>query len=191
MRERRKAAVARAFALTTAAVLLVGCGQLYALPQTSHKPAVGPFTPFPVSESTFAPTEAPRATVTPTLAAMTSPSATSRPRPPQPAKAKSEPIAPRTSHSITGKASWYCKAGVSICHHDYPPGSMVAAACGKLRAAMGPDWRGKTVTVAGGSGKVSVRLVDWCGSKTKLIDVYWVAMHKLGGTGVLSVTVSW
>jgi hypothetical protein len=75
---------------------------------------------------------------------------------------------------------------------------MVAAACGKLRAAMGPNWRGKMVTVKGPhkteyapEGRVTVRLVDWCGSKTKLIDLYWEPMRQLGGTGVLRVTVSW
>lgn len=69
---------------------------------------------------------------------------------------------------------------------------MSAAACGKLRAAMGPHWRGKKVTVAATNGKrITVTLVDWCGSKTKLIDLYWSAMHALGGTGVLRVKVSW
>jgi hypothetical protein len=33
--------------------------------------------------------------------------------------------------------------------------------------------------------------VDWCGSKDKLIDVYWAVMHRLGGTGTLDVTVRW
>ena len=97
-----------------------------------------------------------------------------------------------TGRGTHGTATWYCKAGVSICHHAYPPGSMVAAACGKLRAAMGPDWRGSTVVVRAANGRqVTVRLVDWCGSRTKLIDLYWEPMHRLGGTGVLRVTVSW
>jgi len=76
---------------------------------------------------------------------------------------------------------------------------MVAAACGKLRVAMGPRWRGKTVTVirstlVRGEKKhrfVIVKLVDWCGSSTKLIDLYWAPMQDLGGTGVLPVTVRW
>jgi len=69
---------------------------------------------------------------------------------------------------------------------------MVAAACGKLRAAMGPNWRGKLVTVRAALGRqVQVRLVDWCGSTTKLIDLYWTPMAKLGGTGVLYVRVLW
>jgi hypothetical protein len=97
----------------------------------------------------------------------------------------------RTGSSIAGKASWYCKAGVSICHHSYPPGSMVAAACGKLRAAMGPNWRGRIVTVTAGSRSVVIKLVDYCASRDKLIDLYWAVMVKLGGSGVLSVRVSW
>lgn len=68
---------------------------------------------------------------------------------------------------------------------------MVAAACGKLRAAMGKDWRGKTVTVTSGTRSVRVKLVDWCGSKDKLIDLYREPMRRLGGSGVLRVTVSW
>ena len=105
----------------------------------------------------------------------------------------SKPSAPRaaTKHSISGKASWYCKAGVSVCHHSYPPGSMVAAACGKLRSAMGSRWRGKTVTVSTKTRTVSVKLVDWCGSKDKTIDLYWEPMRRLGGSGVLAVTVRW
>lgn len=111
---------------------------------------------------------------------------------PTPRSTPRPPAAPQTSHSIAGKASWYCKAGVSICHYRYPPGSMVAAACGKLRAAMGPGWRGRLVVVRASSGRqVTVKLVDWCGSKTKLIDLYWEPMRRLGGTGVLSVKVRW
>ena len=68
---------------------------------------------------------------------------------------------------------------------------MVAAACGKLRSAMGPNWRGKTVTVSTKNRTVTVKLVDWCGSKDKTIDLYWAPMSKLGGSGVLSVTVRW
>lgn len=105
-------------------------------------------------------------------------------------------VAPPGKHSLTGKASWYCKAGVSVCHYKYPPGSMVAAACGKLRRAMGgrdKDWRNKFVTVMDNkSGRsVRVRLVDYCASEDKTIDLYWEPMRQLGGTGVLNVTIRW
>lgn len=98
-----------------------------------------------------------------------------------------------TGSSITGKASWYCKAGVSVCHYAYPPGSMVAAACAKLRDAMGPGWRGKAVTVTrvDTGASVTVVLVDYCASKDKTIDLYWEPMSRLGGTGVLRVEVRW
>jgi len=56
---------------------------------------------------------------------------------------------------------------------------------------MGPNWRGKTVTVSTKNRTVTVKLVDWCGSKDKTIDLYHAAMVKLGGSGVLSVTVRW
>jgi hypothetical protein len=119
------------------------------------------------------------------------------PRPPLQAPeppVKTSPIdqqAPSRGASITGIASWYCKAGISVCHYAYPAGSMVAAACGKLRRAIGPDWRGNIVTVKSGNRTVIVKLVDWCGSATKLIDLYWEPMRRLGGTGVLPVKVSW
>jgi hypothetical protein len=70
---------------------------------------------------------------------------------------------------------------------------MVAAACGKLRAAIGASWRGKTVTVTreDTGANVTVALVDYCASTDKTIDLYWEPMRQLGGTGVLLVTVSW
>lgn len=126
--------------------------------------------------------------------------ATPKPKPSVKPKARSKPkpqVAkawqrPSTRHRVSGKASWYCKAGVSVCHHRYPPGSMVAAACGKLRSAMGPNWRGRVVNVRASSGRqVTVKLVDWCGSRDKLIDLYWEPMRRLGGSGVLPVRVSW
>lgn len=97
----------------------------------------------------------------------------------------------RLTRSIKGVASWYCKAGVSPCHYAYPPGSMVAAACGKLRRVMGPHWRGTRVIVSSGGHSVAVKLVDWCGSTTKLIDLYWEPMRRLGGSGTLPVVVRW
>ena len=98
---------------------------------------------------------------------------------------------PLGSTSIAGTASWYCRAGISICHHAYPAGSMVAAACSKLRRAMGPHWRGTIVTVKSGNRSVVVKLVDFCASRDKLIDLYWEPMRRLGGRGTLPVRVSW
>lgn len=81
---------------------------------------------------------------------------------------------------------------MSICHYAYPPGSMVAAACYKLRASIGSNWRGRRVVVMASNGnRVVVTLVDWCGSRDKLIDLYWEPMRRLGGTGILRVKVSW
>lgn len=97
----------------------------------------------------------------------------------------------RLSRYVKGVASWYCKAGVSVCHFAYPPGSMVAAACGKLRAAMGPGWRHTRVIVKSATAVVVVELVDWCGSTTKLIDLYWEPMRRLGGSGTLPVAIRW
>ena len=68
---------------------------------------------------------------------------------------------------------------------------MVAAACLKLRRAMGPHWRGTIVTVTSGKRSVIVKLVDFCASRDKLIDLYWEPMRRLGGRGTLPVRVSW
>jgi hypothetical protein len=98
----------------------------------------------------------------------------------------------------SGRASWYCKSGVSACHRDYPAGSMVAAACADLRAAIGANWRGKVVTVARRVSettiiRIKVTLVDNCESTDKLIDLYAAPFSKLAPTwlGVARVRVSW
>lgn len=109
-------------------------------------------------------------------------------------KIKPPPVK-KTNHpgngSIRGVASWYCSASQPVCHYQYPPGSMVAAACGRLRSAMGPNWRGKTVTVVRGSRSVNVKLVDYCAHPDRVLDLYYEPMSRLGGTGILNVTVSW
>jgi len=89
--------------------------------------------------------------------------------------------------AVFGKASYYC------CTNGYSSGEKVGAACSKLRDAMGPSWRGQTVTVSRGDQQVTVKLVDWCGSKDKLIDLHPGAFKELGPLerGVLRVTVRW
>lgn len=148
-----------------------------------------PYADFPATAGTDAtrrPKPAPRASAR----AVAKPT-----RAPATTKLTPKPLA--TRHSITGKASWYCKAGVSVCHHSYPDRrgvvDLYAAACGKLRSAMGGGWRGDRVRVTRlDTGRsVVVRLIDWCGSSDKTIDLYWDAMHALGGSGVIRVKVSW
>ena len=95
-----------------------------------------------------------------------------------------------TSHSLRGAASWYCRAGVSICTSGYPDDGGFdgyAAAGPKLRAALG-DWRGRIVYVDG----IRVKLVDWCQchqgeSSEKLLDLYYDVYSRTGS----SVTVRW
>lgn len=80
---------------------------------------------------------------------------------------------------------------------DGPKDDLVAAACGKLRRAMGGserDWRNKRVTVrrTGTNELVIVVLRDWCASEDKLIDLYRDAMDRLGpSSGGYEVTVFW
>jgi len=96
--------------------------------------------------------------------------------------------------SISGQASWYCRAGVSACRYAYPDGpgfDAYAAAGPKLRAALG-DWRGRVVTVNG----IRVKLIDWCQCSKgkpgeKIIDLYFDVARALGITGVGPVTIRW
>ena len=100
------------------------------------------------------------------------------------------PVAPKTTHALKGAASWYCRAGVSICTSGYPDGGGVdayAAAGPKLRAALG-DWRGRIVYVDG----IRVKLIDWCQchegeSIEKLLDLYYDVFDRTGS----SVTIRW
>lgn len=146
----------------------------------------------------FVVTEADLATVAPSLATPTpksTPDPTPKPAPKATPKPKAAPAAPRvgSSYKISGKASWYCKAGASACHYAYPSSSMAAAACLPLRKALGANWRGKWVGVSGNGRTVKVKLVDSCASPTKTIDLYAAPFSKLASlsSGVVSVTIRW
>jgi hypothetical protein len=96
-----------------------------------------------------------------------------------------------TSHSISGRASYYCRAGVSPCTVNHPDTSgfdAYAAAGPRLRAALGSGWRGMVVSVDG----VRVKLIDWCQcyegqSNEKLLDLYYDVFARVGS----SVTIKW
>lgn len=114
---------------------------------------------------------------------------------PQPSTRAARPIVvavvPKTTHAISGAASWYCRAGVSPCTNDYPDDGGVdayAAAGPRLRAAMGSSWRGRIVYVDG----LRVQLIDWCQcyegqSNEKLLDLYYDVFVRTGS----GVTVRW
>ena len=96
-----------------------------------------------------------------------------------------------TTHSITGLASWYCRAGVSPCTVNHPDTSgfnAYAAAGPRLRRALGSDWRGSIVYVDG----IRVKLIDWCQcyagqSNEKLLDLYYDVFARVGS----AVRVRW
>jgi len=105
--------------------------------------------------------------------------ATPRPKPPA-----------NPANSVRGEASWYCKAGVSACHHAYS-GGLYAAAGPALRVG---DWRGRTVSVCGSGNCVNVKLIDWCAcGGGRVIDLYSDAFSRLAplSSGTLSVRVAW
>jgi hypothetical protein len=116
-----------------------------------------------------------------------------RPQPPLPvASPIVVPIAPKTTHAISGRASYYCRAGISPCTDNRPdgPGFDAYGAAGPgLRAAIGPGWRGMIVYVDG----IRVKLIDWCkctGGNTgveKLIDLYYDVFARTGS----AITIRW
>jgi hypothetical protein len=84
-------------------------------------------------------------------------------------------------HSIRGDATWY----------RYVPGG--AAAGPRLRAALGPGWRGTRVTVTGPAGTVRVVLSDFMRAD-KLIDLSSVDFPAVCGAlsrGICEAKVTW
>jgi rare lipoprotein A (peptidoglycan hydrolase) len=119
-----------------------------------------------------------------------------RANPKQPVKAESvlkpkpKPTPPpNPSHSVNGRAAWYCNNG-SGCPAGYS-GGLYAAAGAALRVG---NWRGRTVTVCGNGNCVNVTLVDWCAcGGARVIDLFGAAYGRLAplSTGTVAVTVSW
>lgn len=101
------------------------------------------------------------------------------------------PPKPVTTHVLRGPASWYCRAGISPCTNTNPDlGGFdgYAAAGPRLRAAMGPSWRGSIIWVDG----IRVKLIDWCqcyeGERNeKLLDLYYDVYARTG----TAVTIRW
>jgi hypothetical protein len=161
------------------------------------RPSPAPTSPAAVDEDTTLadPGSAPTATRGP----RTQPAVTAgvfvkpTPKPKQPAVYSGA----GTGHVLKGRASWYCnnngsRAQISSCHFQYPDTgayNAYAAAGPKLRAAIGPKWRGKVVLVDG----LRVKLVDWCqcyGGQSgveKIIDLYYDVYLRAGG----NVTIRW
>lgn len=100
------------------------------------------------------------------------------------------------SHSVSGKASWYCLSSwPSICTKGYPESGPYAAAGPALREAICGDrdskcYKGKWVSVNG----LRVRLIDYCQchwntSIEKVIDLYHGVWSDLGSPK--TVTIRW
>ena len=79
---------------------------------------------------------------------------------------------PRTATTLRGMATWFCLPGASPCTAGYRSAGAFAAAGPRLRSALGPGWRGRTVTVTAGGRSVEVVLVDWCACPSADIDLY-------------------
>lgn len=95
-----------------------------------------------------------------------------------------------SSHRVVGRASWFCRPGVSSCTSGYP-GGLYAAAGSEIRIG---NWRGRLVNVCSGGRCVIVRLIDWCAcGGPRVIDLYSDAFKRIGSLsqGTLPVTVRW
>ena len=100
-------------------------------------------------------------------------------------------VKPITTHVLRGPASWYCRAGVSPCTNTNPDlgGFDAYAAAGpKLRAAIGPSWRGSIIWVDG----IRAKVIDWCQCyqgepNEKLLDLYYDVYARTG----TAVTIRW
>ena len=176
--------------------------------------AVAPSTPtreWDWAAWSVTPVDAPGPSPTPTAAPTSTPETVVAPRPSPRVVPQVKPKAVRKSperasttrggsaRSISGEATWYCnsdrsRAILSACmaiHPDTRGFNAYAAAGPRLRAALGPHWRGRVVSVNG----VPVTLADWCacGGGRRLIDLYADVSERLGllrrGHGV--VVVRW
>lgn len=159
----------------TIGVLLVGCSAgTSAHPVRVYEAQRGPFTSFMVS------TPAPSPFVTPDALETLTPRPTPRPTP----KPTTRPVIRFAGTGLSGQATWY----------SYVVGQ--AAAGPRLRAALGPGWRGRVVTVcATGTRRcITVTLSDWCACQppTRLIDLDVRSFAALAdpSRGVISVTVT-
>jgi hypothetical protein len=133
----------------------------------------GPAAPLADDHRTSAPSDLPSPS-TSTRAARTEAPATAKPSPATPRATTRPP------ERLSGVATWYA----------YRTGQ--AAAGPRLRAALGRNWRGRTVLVNG----VPVRLTDWMGTRdrAKVIDLDDGLFIRVCGPlsmGVCEVSVTW
>lgn len=181
---RRKGRLLGVWGIMLAGAILAALLYLLSTPTaTGHVPSA--FRPIP--PDAFQPVwNAPSASLAPTVVPTATPGPTPRPKP-----SATPPL--RASHLLIGLATWYCLPGVSACMAAHPTGGMYAAAGPALRAALGPHWRGRVVTVCG-SKCVQVTLADWCscgGGHT--IDLYADAFRQIASLsqGVVGVVIRW
>ena len=177
--------------LLKAVAPLIVAGTL-TLAATAAAAGIEPASPTPLTDSAFAPVTAP----SPSSGGFAAPAAQSsdllsnirQPERAQPSVRPAKPIVvslkPVTTHMLSGPASWYCRAGVSPCTNTQPDNGgfdAYAAAGPKLRAAIGPGWRGMIVYVDG----IRVKLIDWCQCyngepQEKLLDLYYDVYARTG-----------
>ena len=166
------------------------------LPDSAFAPVTVPTSatgdlPLPAARSAGFPSDTDRALTAGILGGL----AAAQPERPQPSVREPDRIVvdvkPVTTHVLRGPASWYCRAGVSPCTNTNPDlgGFDAYAAAGpKLRAAIGPSWRGSIVWVDG----IRVKLIDWCQCykgvpQEKLLDLYYDVYARTGS----AVTIRW
>lgn len=91
--------------------------------------------------------------------------------------------------SMSGKATYYA-VGLGSCGDTNSDSEMVAALSGDI---MDKNYCGKSITIKGGSGSVTVKVVDTCpGCASGSVDLSPAAFKKLGplSKGVIPITWS-
>lgn len=114
---------------------------------------------------------------------------------PTPRKGPARTVSPKPlRHAVTGVMSWYCSPGRSACTVGHSPSCRCAAAGPALRRALGPSWRGRTVTITAGRASTTLKLVDFCACGGRLLDGYAALWFGLGiplSRGLVNATVQW
>ncbi|CAO3626631.1 unnamed protein product [Mucor hiemalis] len=94
--------------------------------------------------------------------------------------------------SMSGQATYY-DVGLGSCGDTNSDSEMVAALSGSIMGGSNSKYCGQSITIKGGSGSVTVKVVDTCpGCAKGSVDLSPAAFKKLGplSKGVIPITWS-
>lgn len=104
---------------------------------------------------------------------------------------QAKPIQLEARKSMSGDATYY-DVGLGSCGESNSNEEMVAALSKDLMNGPNSPYCGQTVHIKGGSGSVSVKVVDTCpGCEKGSIDLSPAAFKKLGELGQGRIPITW